>query len=288
MNMQEFMKNIGLSSDCIEEITVLYDKIKSDKEIKDIVSVIENHGPIDKVHSGIEEYAKKTGLDNKSVNLAIVCSTWYVFKRNYEEKGISDDFFWECMLDIKYQTNDCRNFYGVWGVISMYWFDGYYRAERVALGRLQFEKVSFEYDDCIINGTLVCRGDAVINIHIPSSGPLNPEEVEESLKRALLFFDCKKAGKMIFICKSWFLYPGYECIFSEKSNIYKFRKLFNIFSTVEHENFSSGCLRVFYKDVTCNIEELPTETSLQKAFYDYMKKQDSKYGLGCGAIIMNL
>lgn len=190
------------------------------------------------------------------------------------------------MKDIKYKSKECKDRHGIWGIISIDWYGLYYRAERYDLGRLQYEKIPFEYNDCTIKGVTVHRDDTVVNIHIPSSGPLRLDDVEESLKRAYDFFDCKNNGKMIFVCKSWLLFPDYKDNFSPTSNIYKFREIFTIFSTVKQENLATVFPRIFYKDINSDISSLPNETSLQRAFLEYMNKENAKFGFGCGMIIM--
>lgn len=283
--MISFMKRIKLPNDCIENVVSLYEKIKEDTAIKDIVLKLENR-QYDYVDSIIKEFSSDKGLDNKLVNLAIICATHYIFKQRFSEKNVPEDIFWASMSDIRYKLMECKNTYGIWGISFIPWYYGYYEAARYDLGRLQFEEKYLEQERYSHGETIVLKGNSIVNTHIPSSGSLLKEDVIDSLKRAYDFMEFKYDGKMFIACKSWLLYPSYKHLFGEKSNIRQFIDLFDVYDVVDDEDFAFGCEHVFCREATCEIHQLPQDTSLQRAFVNYMKQDNPKFGRGYGMMVM--
>ncbi len=79
------------------------------------------------------------------------------------------------------------------------------RSRRFALGRFQYELVPFRetYEK---DGVSLHPGDLVINVHIPSCGPLKREEYMKSYAMAADFFrDSFKDRPIVFLCESWML-----------------------------------------------------------------------------------
>ena len=286
MEIRYFMKKIKLPEDCIDYISALYAKIKDDVEFRQITEDLEKHMPTHEINNKLTEYSSLKKLNTFEVCLAFICSAGNIFKSRYDEKGISDDIFWDCMQDIRYKAYECKKTYGVWGISCFGWYDGYFNAYRYELGRLQFEHWSFEQESYTFGDTTIKKGDLIVNIHIPSSGPLIPEAVLDSLKRAYDFMEYKHNNKMFLICKSWLLYPAYKNLFGENSNIRKFIDLFDIFDSVKDESFAFGYGPVFNTDKTNDISALPQDTSLQRSFVAYMKDKNADYGRGYGMIVV--
>lgn len=91
---------------------------------------------------------------------------------------------------------------------------GFFEMTRFALGRLQFELMDFpeSYEK---TGHVRPEGmTKVINMHIPSCGPLKKEGCEASFRQAAAFFaDAFPGEKIAFFCESWLLYPAPSRIF---------------------------------------------------------------------------
>lgn len=92
--------------------------------------------------------------------------------------------------------------------IDVPWLLGLARADVVALGRLQFERVA---------GT---DGHAV---HLPEAGPLSDEAVEDSLARAV-----EVLGARAFHCTSWLLDPLLPPALGPDSGIVRFARRFTL------------------------------------------------------------
>ena len=101
----------------------------------------------------------------------------------YQEKGISREIFHDSMADMHWKLLECHKMYGIWGTFVIGWFPWWFQLKRFALGRLQFELTTFgsEYEK---EGLVLHKDSPVVNVHIPSCGPLKPEDFKASYAKA--------------------------------------------------------------------------------------------------------
>ena len=66
----------------------------------------------------------------------MICSE--VLLERYREEGISEDIYWNTIVDLRCKAYECKENYGIWGTFVEGWFDRFYRMERFGLGRFQF------------------------------------------------------------------------------------------------------------------------------------------------------
>ncbi|GAA1394547.1 acyltransferase domain-containing protein [Luteococcus peritonei] len=105
------------------------------------------------------------------------------------------------------------------------WADGYLK-----LGRLQFELTDSDVG-------LYPEPVKVLSVHIDESGPLEPEQVDASLERAMTFFEehYPEAGPIDWIiCSSWLLDPGLGWRLGE-CNITDFARRFNVWKVAPND-----------------------------------------------------
>ncbi len=208
-------------------------------------------------------------------------------KKKYEELGIRDDIFTYTVNDIYCKVKECRKVHGVLGVF-VNWFFLFFDIKLFGFGRLQLECKEYGIQDYAFGNHTIKKGDMVFNCHIPTSGPVTLSSCLESFDRAYHFFKPLFSGTVMpIVCTSWLLYPPYiDKVFPDGSNTKNFALLFDPVTTTETESFSD-VWRVFnieYKDIT-DIASLPCETSMQKAFVNYMSSPDATYGYGHGVIL---
>lgn len=208
-------------------------------------------------------------------------------KGKYEELGIGDDIFAYTVNDIYCKVRECRSLYGVLGVFAN-WFFLFFDIKLFGFGRLQFECKEYLIPEYTFDDYSIKKGERVFTCHIPTSGPVTLSSCLESFDRAYQFFKPLISGSVLpIICASWLLYPPYvEKVFPEGSNTKNFALLFDPVDTTEINSFSDAW-RVFNvedKDIT-DISSLPCETSMQKAFINYMSSPDATYGYGHGVIL---
>jgi len=125
---------------------------------------------------------------------------------------------------------------------------------------------------------LYSPGDAVISVHIPEKRAFDKEIIDSSFERARAFF--KKRFPYLdikaFVCTSWLLAPELKAFLKNNSNILYFQNLYTKFPILcqglDVFNF------VFYKSVKSvdeiNIDELPGNTSLERAVKDLYKNSN--------------
>lgn len=203
----------------------------------------------------------------------------------YEEKNIDYAVFYDSMYDLKCKLYECHKLHGIWGTFVAGWFPRFFQLTRFALGRLQFETDVFKYTYSK-NGYTLNPGDTVLSIHIPSRGPLLHEDCLESYRRASVFFkDLFVQKPTAFLCESWLLFPSHKEFLPETSNILAFMSDFAIISSGFSDDYDD-LWRIFYKEYTGNIDELPQDTSLQRAYIGWLRK-GNKTGYGYGVFLFN-
>ena len=212
-----------------------------------------------------------------------------IMHERYREAGLSDELFWDTLMDIRYKYDECVDCKGVDGVFVAFWYTGFYSLERFALGRFQFEYSDFGHDDMVLpSGVKLTRGERTIGFHIPSSGiPLTDEVRLDAYKKAYEFFkDCRRDdGLMIFECGSWLLYEGHREFLPPKSNILRFMDDFEIIHSEERDKFNDAW-RVFGKYGYMKPQKWPEDTSLRKAFKQRVLS-GKKTGHGNGVIVFD-
>lgn len=232
----------------------------------------------DELEEKLDEFSEASGYHRYTVDMLLAVYCCIKLRKMYAEKGFDDSFFAHTMKDLTYKLNECKKLHDIWGTFVFKWFEGFYKMKRFTLGRLQYEPyvTNYSYKD------IIKEGDTVINMHIPSSGPLTPCSVQESLQLAYDFFGPNNGDKLVIVCHSWLLYPPVAELFPEGSNMRRFYEVFDIFNQVEEPN-DYDLWRVFYVN-TKDYASLPQNTSLQKSFYTYLN-DGNHFGNGYGAIV---
>ena len=192
-------------------------------------------------------------------------------KSRYFEKGISEEIFYNTLFDLRYKLDECSLIHGVFGTSAGWWYAGFFRLQRFALGRLQFEIITIK-EDVALDGLVVPSGSKAINMHIPRTlTPLDRQETLDSYKLAAEFFSAEFiGGPIIFACDSWLLYPWLKEALGENSNIVRFANDFTLYKVGDYEDYALSW-RVFDKKFDGDILALPSKTTLQRAFLERIK-----------------
>ncbi len=115
------------------------------------------------------------------------------------------------------------------------------------------------------------KGDPVLAVHIPATGPMTHKLCGESFKQALEFFPKYFPGYKFqgFTCQSWLLDAQLEQYLPSESNIVKFLREFYLLP-IPNANDTQTFERVFGRKYE-NIDDAPQETSLQRAIVKHCK-----------------
>jgi len=207
-------------------------------------------------------------------------------RERYRVCGIDDTIWYQSMLDLKWKLWECRAVKGVWGTFVPHWFLGFFHMTRFALGRLQFEIVKCKgtYEK---NGILLTPESDVINVHIPRTmTPLDRQSCIDAYRQAADFFSERfRDQPLAFVCNSWLLYSPTQSILPPTSNIRAFAEDFEVlFDKEDPEGERPNAWRLFDMDDTGRVEDYPENSSLRRAFKQYLT-QGGKMGSGYGVFL---
>lgn len=284
--LTNFLNDFDFATEAKDTLLNGHDRIESDAEFSTVISRFFKEyesGKFDwnKAPEIIAENAERINLHKYTAHLIFfICMTKHA-RKLYEEKGLSYQLFKDSFSDFKYKLNECQNHYGICGTsCETGWYAKFFTLERFALGRLQYEVIPYRGKTPYTkNGVTVNPGDPVLNSHIPSSGPLTPELVDESFALAHEFFKGSfPNGVTPITCWSWLLFPEHYNMLHEKSNIVKFMNKFDIVSHEDYEGYPMF-MTIFNKPYDEDLSIFPQDTSIQRA---YLELAQEKKPSGCG------
>lgn len=211
----------------------------------------------------------------------LVCA-FKKMRGDYKAAGLSDELYWDTVLDLKVKALECKQLYDIWGTGTGLWYQNFFRLRTFRLGRLQFEKAPFRGTEPVcVDGVTVNPGDPVYNVHIPSGGSLSPEACEDSFQKAKAFF---KEDPLILHCGSWLLYNENPNIFPSAKNVLAFREQFQIYESRPKPD-GDDLWRIFDKHFDGNVNALPQNTSMQKETAAWLAS-GKQIGIGFGLKIV--
>lgn len=162
-------------------------------------------------------------------------------RRWHRERGIPDDVSWATLADLGRHVARYRRRYGVPGLDSAGWLSLHFSGAIYALGRLQFNlfrlrtglagpRFWYEPGDPRAAEPGLRPGDPVLGVHIPESGPLDPDACEASLRAARSFFPryFPEHTFRVAVCTSWLLDDQLAGYLSPESNIVRFQNRFQL------------------------------------------------------------
>ncbi len=253
-----------------------------------IDSLYDSNFSISATTDGRKSLAEISGVDFYTVNfIFIVCASKRMLA-DFLKTGYTEELFWDTIMDAKYKLFECKEVKGVWGNFVEFWYNIFYSLDIFKLGRLEFERTKYPDDQktYTFGGLTVNPGDTVYSVHIPSCGPLNKELRMDSYRRAFEFF-AKERGEspLICICHSWLLFEGNREIFPARLNMIDFMNDWDIIHSEETEEFGD-CWRLFGKQYDGNADNLPQETTQQKAMAAWLAA-GKKTGEGFGVLVFD-
>lgn len=281
--LKKAFKYFEYRSDDAELLLDTYDRIfansKAAKVFLEGISIYEHDYTAE--HTEIIKLADKaadmTNIHRYTAELLIlICMTKHA-KEIYIKHGYSEEIYKNTFLDLRYKLEECKAVKGIVGIFTASWFYRFFNLTRFALGRLQFELISFEknYEK---DGKVLFPESKVINVHIPKSGiPLTPQLCDEAFLMAKEIFKTQINGYIAFVCHSWLLYPKNAVFLSPSSNTYKFMKRFDIIES-EIDKDGNDLWRLFDTDEK-NPRRLPSDSSMRRAYVEHLKRGGS---VGCG------
>ena len=199
-------------------------------------------------------------------------------RAKYAAAGLDGGIYHDSFADLLWKTRECHRIYGVWGSFVAAWFYRFFELKCFALGRLQFELTAFQAD------APLARGTQVINVHIPSSGPLEAAQCEDSYARAVDFFGFDRQKPVPFVCDSWLLHPLCAGL-GEGSAIRRFAARYQLLYVIDDPGYGDMWI-LFGRPWDRNPSSLPEDTTLQRIFKTHLLSGGS-VGRGYGLYLRN-
>lgn len=282
-----FMTECEYPSDASCELISAFDRLNafSVSELDALISEYDRSYDIDYSASieRIRALAEASGVNSYTAELLLFMMYTKRLRQYYREAGIADSVFLDTVLDLKYKLDECKCVKGVWGSFVAKWFAGFFKLERFALGRLQFEIVAFGAD-YELDGIRLTPHSRVINVHIPRTGTrLDRESTLDAYRRAAEFYRAALGGGIVFVCSSWLLFPRHKEMLRNGSNLLAFMDDYKLITSGEYENYAE-VWRLFDTEYDGDISHLPADSSLRRAYIDLISRGE-KTGWGKGAFV---
>lgn len=252
MNLQQFLRGIRMMPEAA-------------RAVEQIAVSEEEYSRMKRLFQSDRDAFYKEILERKDYRIyflyyfcRMACDTYKCYRR----RKIEERIFWDTFYDLTLWCENCYREFGEYGIQQYDWFFRHLECTIFRLGRLEFERMSSEWE---MAGENLCirKGMPVISVHIPQGEKLDIRLSEDSFRQAFQFW----GREYPYLCHSWLLYPGLAEILPEDSNILQFQRLFQVVQTDyegrEAEQRIYGCVRDDPK-------VYPQKTSLQKKASQYL------------------
>lgn len=285
------IKDIALKLDFPQEavnyLTDCYNMLRSYEGIDELLTSAQDlffNKPEHTYLEILQHISDITKVNRYTVDMLFLLLNTDRVHNEFKKRKISDELFYELMSDLRFKLCECKNLYGVWGTFVTTWFKNGFLINRFKIGRLQYQTGTCPVDD--YKG-IVKKGEPIYYIHIPSSGPLDYNDVLKSLRQAYHFYsDSLKDGRLILFCESWLLYPPLFENYNEASNIKKFYNLFDIVKKIDDPK-NSDFWRVFNVEYSPSaLKNVVADNSLKRNVA-YHLKNGGTMGEGIGVLIID-
>lgn len=230
----------------------------------------------------LDALAEQLHLHPYTVHLLFVVFCAEEGRKRFLDAGYREDLFWDAMKDARFKMEETKTVYDVWGVYCGWWFLDFLLMKRFCLGRLQFEIIPSEFA-CSIAGHTLNPHDLVINVHIPSFGPLHYEEVMDAYQRAVEFYGhLFPDGNIWFHCETWILYPPVNALLPQ-GNMKRFSEDFKIVHSWIDPSVDDR-YRIFQVPGHVPMEQYPESNTLQRNLKAWLLK-GNEMGISFGLFL---
>lgn len=196
----------------------------------------------------------------------------------HASKGISDEISWRSLSDLGQQVWVHRLTYGEFGLHTQGWLCCAWSGAFFWLGRLQY---NLALDDMAGRSP----EEWVLSTHIPQTGPLPPESVDESFAMAADFFGMHFAdfGARDLFCNSWLLDPKLPDVLPAESNMVRFQQRWSLYGQAQPGD-KDALFFTFRRRGDVDLDSLPRDTTLHRAVIDRIRAGDH-WGVWRGRVL---
>ena len=176
-HFKEAEKRLGFPQEAVKLFEKIATRIENSQffsaRFEQARNLVLNHenGRLDEALKKLNKLALLYGIKNYSLHMVLLLSLTEDVLARYREKGISEDIYWDSVMDLKYKFKECVECKECFGTFVAGWNSGFICLNRFALGRFQFEYTTWGGEDYTTSaGITVKKGDKTVGFHIPSSG----------------------------------------------------------------------------------------------------------------------
>lgn len=205
--------------------------------------------------------------DDPRVSIATFLALLPEVRRYHRERGISDEVSWATLADLGRQLDIHRRTNGEYGLETHWWMTIHWVGAIYALGRLQF---LLHQPTSPVPG--VEPGEWVLGVHIPESGPLTPEAVDDSFRQAREFFPRHFPEYPVKTATlgSWLIDPYLLDNLPPESNMVRFGRRFTPYGK-RRDSQDSAIFFTFRSHDLEKLDQFPRDTRLQRLVIDRIK-----------------
>jgi hypothetical protein len=177
----------------------------------------------------------------------------------HARRGIPPEVSRATLADLGQQVWVHRQTYGEFGLHTHDWLCWAWSGGLYWLGRLQF---GLQFEEAAAVGA---APEWVLSVHIPRSGPLTPQSVDDSFAVATDFFAryFPDYPTRDFTCQSWMLDPQVATLLPE-SNLAAFQRRWHLYADVQPGD-PDVFFFVFNQRGPVDVATLPKDTALRRA-----------------------
>jgi GNAT-like C-terminal domain/N-acyltransferase N-terminal domain len=198
------------------------------------------------------------------VALATYLRTLPDIRRFHAGRGVDDEISWATVADLGRQVDLHRRTHGRFGLETYWWLISHWLGALYQLGRLQF---MLYRETGPVPG--VEPGEWVLGVHIPETGPLTPEAVDDSFAQAKAFFATHFSEYPVRTATltSWLLDPVLLDRLPAESNTAGFGRRFMPYGE-PMDGAQSAVYFTFRTRDLDHLDQLPRDTALQRLVLD--------------------
>lgn len=236
------------------------------------------------LQSQMTDISSDAGIHEYTGHLLLFICMSKSLKAFYCDADIDEKVWFTTMYDLKWKMDECKCLYGIYGTFVAPWYRLLFQMRIFGFSKLQFETTTFgEYYEK--NGIKLQPDSRILKIHIPRTGTkLDAESLKRSYTEAADFYkNVLKYDTVVFVCRSWLLFPRNLEVLNPASNLYRFISDFDIFQQGEYPDYSE-VWRLFDAEYTADVDQLPQDTSLRRAYADWIR-EGKPTGWGYGVLV---
>jgi hypothetical protein len=276
--LTDFLQKYDFPAEGSKSLLCSFDQILSHSQLSDVLltavqtyeSCATTQEAIMELLQRVKTAAAETDIPTEAVELLFFMLCMKPLKERFNTLGLSEDYYAGVARDLRSKLNECHAVRGIWGSFVAHWFPRFFVPNRFVMGRLQYELITIPEQYCTPE-TAHFANQPAINVHIPSGAPLRIEDVRASMQEAAKFYGRHfPGGNVPFVCNSWLLFPGHKEMLPESSGIRQFMEEFTLLNAYE-EPQRQNLWRLFLTDNVWELDELPQDTSLQRAYVAWLK-----------------